>query len=256
MTAVTTSSGGPYDLFNAVNLLYGSGSYTRNEELDSLFVDNDDKMVLNSTGKANVYVIGGTAMNANKLGIYINDLGVKSKPLAQYGEIFDWTGNGTQENPFMGVNFSYRGGAAISWYVDSTDWKTAALATFFSGPQLNVDGYDHTVTYSLSGLKNKSIWIKNNNITQQHNFSENAYLIGFEDRGFGDYGGLTGRLGDDDYNDLIILVDATEMNPSTSAPLLAASAAAPAAVPEPATITLVATGLAGLFMYGRRKRLP
>ena len=68
---------------------------------------------------------------------------------------------------------------------------------------------------------------------------------------FADYGApYHGTAGDDDYNDVLILVDMKPLAPLS----VNNQAMGPAAVPEPATLTLVVAGFAGIVMYGRRKR--
>jgi hypothetical protein len=258
MTNITNSNGGPYDLFNAVNYLYGSNTYESNSALDPLYYANDSTWVMNS-GHAAVRQIGGTAKNSNKFGFFYYDANVqlkKSPALVNTGEIFQWAGAGTITNPFPGNDFSMTKGTTIGWYIESTDWKTGTVTTFYSDPQLNPDGYDHMVTYSLSGLAGNNDWIQLPYVLTEIPFSTTTYLIGFEDRLFGDYGGqFNGTLGDDDYNDLLILIDSSGITPSPHSIASAAlSSVAPAAVPEPATITLMFSGLAGLFLYGRRMR--
>jgi hypothetical protein len=92
------------------------------------------------------------------------------------------------------------------------------------------------------GKKNEGIWYSDNSDGLDHfialqvpqqlfggwQFEQDVYLLAFED--------LT--LGDMDYNDLVVLVDGVHLPPP---------------VPEPATITLMAAGIAGL--YGLRKRV-
>jgi len=228
-----------YDLFNAVNHLYGNTAQTRNEGIDSKFLAYDATWKL-TQGYGSLYIIGRTAMNVNDLGFYylVNNTIVKSSFLAHAASGFTWYGDGTVTNPYPGRDF-YPPVSLYGWYMDSTDWKTGKISNFYSDPQLNPDGYDHMVTYSLSGLAGKSIWVQPEGgfPSFEHEFTANAYLIGFEDRLFNAYG--TPTLGDDDYNDLLILVDATQINP---------------VVPEPTTLVLVGAGLVGLWVTGRRSR--
>jgi hypothetical protein len=228
-----------YDLFNAVNHLYGTTAQTRNEGIDSKLLTYDATWKL-AQGYGSLYVIGRTAMNVNNLGFYylVNNTIVKSSSLLNAPSGFTWYGDGTVTNPYPGRDF-YPPGSNFGWYIDSTDWKTGKTSTFYSDPQFNPDGYDHIVTYSLSEMAGKSIWIQPDGgfPSFEHQFTANAYLIGFEDRMFNAYG--TPTLGDDDYNDLLILVDGTQMNP---------------VVPEPATLVLVGAGLLGLWVTGRRSR--
>jgi hypothetical protein len=227
-----------YDLFNAVNYLYKNNNLTKNEGLDTKLLAQDSTWEM-TQGFGSLYVIGRTAMNVNDLGFYVlmNGVPVKSSILLHAPSGFTWYGDGTQANPFPGIDFATFSGNNFGWYITSTDWNTGIPTTFYSDPQFNSDRYDHMVTYSLSGLAGKSIWIEPDyGIPYVHEFTANAYLIGLEDRKFGYYG--TPTLGDDDYNDLLILVDATQMNP----------------VPEPTTLALVGVGLAGLWVAGRRSR--
>jgi hypothetical protein len=238
-----------YNLFDAANLLNPGYGFQKNEDLDSkLFAtDYSWKAVQGST--LSFFVIGYSAKNVNSLGYYVRDGNniIKSTSLLSDVSGFGFVGDGqSQTTGFLGVDFIPFNNT-FGWYIDTTDWRTPhAVTSFYSEAQLNPDGYDHLITYALPELEGLSFYIKG--MTTPHMFTENAYLIGFKDRLFNLYSGYPGypnrTLGDDDFNDIMILVDSTEVNPALAPPL----------VPEPATITLVATGLAGLFLYGRRRR--
>ena len=249
-----SGTSGSHDLFQAANYITGKNvvnGFSSNAALDPNFIANDANWTMKN-GFASFYLLGYSASNKNNLGYYllVNGQPVKSNPLISGATGYGWAGDGSETLPLPGRDFSTSKGAVIGWYVDSFDWRSnfTTSTTYYSDPQFNSpSGYDHMVTYSLSGLAGKTLWIQPDyiGVPFQHTFTSNAYLIGFEDRLLGDHGTIINgtaynTLGDDDYNDILILVDSTEIRPSS--------------VPEPATITLVATGLAGLFLYRRRNR--
>ena len=106
------------------------------------------------------------------------------------------------------------------------------------------------VTYGMSGLG--SMYVDFTGTPELYTFSANSYLIGFEDRILDNYGGAYLTAGDDDYNDILMLVDLGAAGSGITAAMGPMGAAA--AVPEPATLTLVVAGLAGICLYGRRNR--
>jgi hypothetical protein len=234
-----------WDLFNAANLLNPAYAFTKNENLDLKMLASDHAWTAEKGSVLSFYVIGRSALNVNKLGYYARDVNnniFKSAPLLTNVTGFGFTGDGqTPATGFIGVDFT-PSNSPFGWYIESTDWRTGTVASYYSEPQLNPDQHDHLVTYALPELKGLSFYIQG--MSAPHMFTENAYLVGLEDRVLGNYGNQYPTLGDDDYNDILILVDSTVIEPTPNPPL----------VPEPATITLVATGLAGLFLYGRRSR--
>jgi hypothetical protein len=247
-----------YDLFNAANRLTGS-SLTKNEQLDSRFIANDASWSITS---ATAFLIGKTAKNNNSIGVAAyNGSGAMTGMNNLFNGVtgFGWSGAGTIASPYSVSSFTPNPGDTVRPYSISIDWRDNTETTFYRDPVtvLLPDGIDHTVTYSLNGLAGKKVWGTDfAGILTEYTLSANTYLVGFEDRIFANYGApFYGTAGDDDYNDVLILVDMQPLSSplSLSSPLNN-QVMGPAAVPEPATLTLAVAGFAGILLYGRRKR--
>lgn len=239
-------------LSNTMNLYqapaYLSSAYSsvlRNSDLDKYNYPKDNAWEVKSGTTLSLYILGVSAGNTNTIGYYYTDAAgtIQKTPLLPNITGDKWYGNGTVATPLRGVDFTVNPSVhIIGWYIDSEYAVDNYKETFYSEPSINPDRHDHLITYALPELK--GVFNVNNYFTNDpstHTFTGSAYLVGFEDSimGSGSYQGVP-TLGDDDFNDVMFLIDSNYIQPAT--------------VPEPATITLFAAGFAGLFFLGRRKR--
>jgi hypothetical protein len=220
-TARDGNDGSP-DLYGAVNQLLGT-SYTANKDLDARFVQPDS--VFYGTGSHSIALIGLTAGNSNTLGIY-TDIGVGANKTALLGPLsgFGIPHAGTAADPYTGATFNATG--AFGWYLQSNS------SYFYSESALNVadQGMDHMMTFALPELNGQTRYINSGSGAQAYTFA-NAFLIGWEDLHLNN-----GVLGDDDYDDMIYVVDFRPIN-----------------VAEPASLAIMGLGL-GLAGFVARRR--
>lgn len=236
-----------YDLFNAANLLNPGYGFSKNEHLDIITSDvgsyrngdmrlitQDSSFTTEEGATVSVFVIGRGAANINSLGYYrktaVTSTRIQSSPLLTGITGSGFYGNGSSESPFLRADFAAPA-STLGWYIATTNWRNGQITTFYSEAELNADGYDHLVTYAMPELQGVKLWFDGPQGKIEHQFTGNAYLIGFKDTlARANYDPLHPEygvtLGDDDYNDIIILVDSTVLMASDKPPV----------VPEPAMI--------------------
>lgn len=205
-TARDKNDGVP-DIYDAVNRILGT-AYGNNAAVDPLFVEPDE-IWLELNGA--VALIGLTAGNSNTIGVY-TDLGVGANrtPLLGPYSGFGFVAAGTAADPYPAAMTTLGTGTDFGWYLNTA--AGAASINYFSEAALNGNGFDHMMTYDLPGAT--SIYVDYGSGAVRLTLND-PYLIAWEDL---PWSGQT--LGDDDYDDMIYLVDKVAPIPAPGAILL------------------------------------
>jgi len=185
-TANYNNDDGP-DLFDAYNALVGT-SYDSNQALDKHLLD--PRAVWSSDcGKPMVALVGLSAGYRNTLGIY-SDLATGGGKTIVLGPE---SGFGFK-SPYLGAELDVTGEFGFFLHANQAEY-------YYSDVALNTDGWERTMVFDLSVLAGTTLWIDLDGALTEHTL-RNPYLVGWEDLPF-----ANGLLGDEDYDDMIYLVD-------------------------------------------------
>ncbi len=227
----------PADINDAINLLLGT-AHTHNSDVDNLQFTGPDSTWQDLSDQNNdgtFILISLTAANSNSLRVYSTAApGVKIPVVGLTGQSgFGFTGDGTSAaTPFTAGLSPLAPGTNFGWSIESVP-TAGPIDVWDSNPALNPDGLDHMLTYRLSALAGQEVWVQIGAAPAFLYEFKDPYLIAWEDK---PVNLQTGKLGDEDYDDLIYLVDRVQP------------------IPEPMTMALFGSGLVGFAMTRRKKR--
>jgi hypothetical protein len=229
-TAKDDNDNGP-DINDAVNRLQGT-ALGRNKDVDPQFIDWDS--VWKTTNQTvSVVFIGSSASFSNTIGAY-TDIGtgsVQTPPILGPVTGFGFAGDGTQGSPYPAAQGDLNIGTQLGWRLNVSG---PSVWDYFSEPGLNHTGFDHMMTFDLPGADGTTIWVDMGMGSGPEILALNdPYLITWEDLEV--FPGTPPTLGDDDYDDMMFLVDNV------------------VPIPVPPTMLLLASGLIGLV--GLRRKL-
>ncbi len=199
------------DLYYIANKLLGT-SYTGNQDLDDRLLANDELFIGN--GKHSVMLAGMAASNVNTLGYY-TDLGVgndRNELISNQSGFFEVSADGSFANPFNASIFEIYGQFGL--YLSSKHHQSGQMFDYFSEASMNVGdgGLDHMMAFSLDELNGQSYWVNDGNGLTEYQY-QNALLIGWEDLSIND------PLYDDDYDDIMFVIDFRSASVPAPAPL-------------------------------------
>lgn len=222
----TQDSGGEHQIYQNANRIYsaaGLGSpFLNNKGLDPFYSTPDSQWIdLNGT----ISLIGIAAGDSNTFGVYTNLAtgGGKTALFVQSGSQ-NFQGAGTFIDPFPAKQTSAGQVNPVGFYLQDT----STGVTFYSNAALNGDGYDHMISYRLTDLIGKTIYVNTGSGAQAVTLHD-PYLIAWEDRN------IPGA--DEDYNDMVLLVDKVSL------------------VPVPASFILFGVGFGGLGLSAFRRKM-
>jgi len=206
-TANCLNDGVP-DIFDAINQIQGT-SYTNNSAVDLLFME-PDFVWRDFTGM--VAFIGITAATSNTVGVY-TDIGVGALQTPLLGPYvgFGFAGDGSVSNPYPANMTGLSSCTCFGWYLYSSYW-----GIYYSEAGLNPGGWEHMMTFDLPLANGKDIYVDFGSGAVQVTLND-PYLIAWEDIPWND---STLTLGDDDYDDFIVIIDKVAPIPAPGAMVL------------------------------------
>lgn len=225
-TPTPTQDSGEHQIYQNANRIYsaaGLGSpFLNNKGLDPFYAVPDEHWIdLNGT----ISLIGIAAGDSNKFGTYTDLItGGGQSQLFAPGGGQDFQGAGTLIDPFPAKLPTAGQVSPAGFYLEDS----STGITYYSNPGLNLDGYDHMISYRLTDLIGKTIYVNTGSGAQAVTL-HNPYLIAWEDRN------IPGA--DEDYNDMILLVDKVSL------------------APAPASFILFGLGFGGLGLAAFRRKM-
>ncbi len=224
------------DVFMAVNLLLGS-SYASNAAIAPLEVTGNTKdwQYVGDALHGGAALIGLSAGNANSLKVY--DTATPGTKLDVFGTPFSgfgFTGDGTIADPYPYQAIPLAYGTKFGWALSSYKASTGSTTVWDSDYTKNSDKFDHMIVYHLPALAGKTIYVQDTKTLAIKSYTyTNPYLLAWEDLSLRS----NGAFSDQDYNDMMYVVDSV------------------LPVPEPSTVALFAFGLVGLGVFTLRRKL-
>lgn len=227
-------AGGFPEVYQAINQVFinaglASPGLSSNTSADPLQTANHAYWSELGGGSASSFAfVALTAANTNTFGVYPfgSPLSITYFPPGQTGFGFI-VGDGSSGNPYKGAINPFPSGD-FGFALNSVDGSNE---TWYSDFVFNSDGFDHLLAYHLPGLDGAQWYIDTNNDgipDQLITATPDTYLLAWEDRN------INHPSFDNDFNDTIFLV--TRVTP----------------VPEPVSMVLFGSGLAGLVGLRRK----